>query len=94
MHIPSWNERYGTDYYNSICKMKLISEIFDCNYNNHTIFYQPSWKRLGKNPTLNKTSKLHYGYNCALFKCFLMAFYEKSLPLYEDDEQFKNILPT
>lgn len=86
--LPNWIERKYEPYHQSTYIMKSVSQLEKCSYSNHSLTLKPSYC-FYYNAT--KVAKFVYGFHCALFDCYELAFYEKSIPLYDSDNQFHDV---
>lgn len=93
LHLPTWDIRVTEQYFLSALKMKETTNIASCCATNHEILYDPYWNSIYKKPTACKRAKSQFGFHCALFDSYLLAFYDKTLDYYCCDISFNTMYP-
>lgn len=86
--LHPWAQRMYAYYHINTYVMKRLSTSMKCNHLKHSI--QKSKHREGRccTSTLTRLSKDMYGFHCALFDAFELAFFEQTIPYYCCDTHF------
>lgn len=91
VHLLPWHQRQFDSSHISTMNMKTICSIVSCNSSNHSVKYFPTWQRSnGSTTNHSKIAKLPYGFHCALFDCYELAFFDKKLEKYCCDAHFED----
>jgi hypothetical protein len=92
VHLQPLEERQLNYNHIAVMKMKTSTNLVQCHQGFHRVEYNPSWKRANKTPNHTQIAKMMYGYHCALFDCYELAFCDETLKAYCCDIHFKDLL--
>lgn len=81
--LPPWSERHNGIYHLATYHMKQNCQELSCCAHRHSLTFS-----LRKSNNAKYLKKFMYGFHCALFDCFELAFFECKLPLFEPDFYF------
>lgn len=89
VELPKWIERQYADYHLATKTMKEISHFQICSKQMHRGQFKYLKNTLSHNHS--KIARYMFGFHCSYFDCLQLAFYEKTLPLYCCDYDFKDV---
>jgi len=85
--LHPWVKRQYEIYHIVTHTMKTCCSLLPCSYNQHFLPHKRD-----HNFNHSKMARLTYGFHCALFDCFELAFFENLIPTYCCDLHFRQVI--
>ena len=85
VELPPWIVRQNENYHQATYRMKTVAHSQLCHRMHHNL---PMWKDRKYASNESKIARYTYGFHCAAFDCYELAFCDKAIPLFTCEQEF------